>query len=121
MAWKKATRKIMKRDLPISSTHNNVLFTYSLYLYYGNDDTTRRVNVNRPVRGIGIDLLCLQPSSPLSHMPRKDQPGPITAQAQQDLVSEGLDNFELPKSLVTKIAKSNVSCGWERYVSRLTF
>ncbi|ESK93344.1 cbf nf-y family transcription [Moniliophthora roreri MCA 2997] len=41
-------------------------------------------------------------------MPRKDQPGPITAQAQQDLVSEGLDNFELPKSLVTKIAKSNL-------------
>ncbi|KAN0077980.1 Histone-fold-containing protein [Tylopilus felleus] len=40
-------------------------------------------------------------------MPRKDASGgPISAQAQQDLVSEGIENFELPKSLVTKIAKS---------------
>ncbi|KAG5719185.1 DNA polymerase epsilon subunit 3 [Termitomyces sp. T112] len=40
-------------------------------------------------------------------MPRKDAPsGPISAQAQQDLVSDGIENFELPKSLVTKIAKS---------------
>ncbi|KAG2344395.1 histone-fold-containing protein [Suillus weaverae] len=40
-------------------------------------------------------------------MPRKDAGGgPISAQAQQDLVSEGIENFELPKSLVTKIAKS---------------
>lgn len=43
-------------------------------------------------------------------MPRKDAGGgPISAQAQQDLVSEGIENFELPKSLVTKIAKSAVS------------
>ncbi|KAF9236129.1 histone-fold-containing protein [Melanogaster broomeanus] len=43
-------------------------------------------------------------------MPRKDASGgPISAQAQQDLVSEGIENFELPKSLVTKIAKSAVS------------
>ncbi|KAH7886544.1 histone-fold-containing protein [Phlebopus sp. FC_14] len=42
-------------------------------------------------------------------MPRKDAAsGPITAQAQQDLVSEGIENFELPKSLVTKIAKSAI-------------
>ncbi len=41
-------------------------------------------------------------------MPRKENPGPISAQQQQDLVSEGIDNFELPKSLVTKIAKSAV-------------
>jgi len=42
-------------------------------------------------------------------MPRKDASGgPISAQAQQDLVSEGIENFELPKSLVTKIAKSAV-------------
>lgn len=42
-------------------------------------------------------------------MPRKDAGGgPISAQAQQDLVSEGIENFELPKSLVTKIAKSAV-------------
>lgn len=34
--------------------------------------------------------------------------GPISAQAQQDLVSEGIENFELPKSLVTKIAKSAI-------------
>lgn len=42
-------------------------------------------------------------------MPRKEtNTGPISAQAQQDLVSEGIDNFELPKALVTKIAKSAV-------------
>lgn len=42
-------------------------------------------------------------------MPRKDAyGGPISAQAQQDLVSEGIENFELPKSLVMKIAKSSV-------------
>ncbi|KAJ7641655.1 histone-fold-containing protein [Roridomyces roridus] len=40
-------------------------------------------------------------------MPRKEPPpGPISAQAQQDRVSEGMENFELPKSLVTRIAKS---------------
>ncbi|KAF5387552.1 hypothetical protein D9757_006567 [Collybiopsis confluens] len=39
-------------------------------------------------------------------MPRKDNPGPLSAQQQQDLVSEGIDNFELPKSIVQKIAKS---------------
>ncbi|KAG6327175.1 hypothetical protein ID866_11914 [Astraeus odoratus] len=42
-------------------------------------------------------------------MPRKDAgSGPISAQAQQDLVSEGIENFELPKTLVTKIAKSAI-------------
>ncbi|KIK58283.1 hypothetical protein GYMLUDRAFT_45493 [Collybiopsis luxurians FD-317 M1] len=41
-------------------------------------------------------------------MPRKENPGPLSAQQQQDLVSEGIDNFELPKSLVQKIAKSAV-------------
>ncbi|TFK38558.1 histone-fold-containing protein [Crucibulum laeve] len=42
-------------------------------------------------------------------MPRKDlNAGPISAQAQQDLVSEGIENFELPKSIVTKIAKSSI-------------
>ncbi|KIM70877.1 hypothetical protein SCLCIDRAFT_6332 [Scleroderma citrinum Foug A] len=42
-------------------------------------------------------------------MPRKDAGGgPISAQAQQDLVSEGIENFELPKSLVTRIAKSAI-------------
>ncbi|KAE9391656.1 hypothetical protein BT96DRAFT_301931 [Gymnopus androsaceus JB14] len=39
-------------------------------------------------------------------MPRKEVP--LSAQQQQDLISEGLDNFELPKDLVTKIAKSAV-------------
>jgi DNA polymerase epsilon subunit 3 len=49
----------------------------------------------------------LQP--PPSKMPRKEPPpGPISAQAQQDLVSEGMENFELPKSLVTRIARSAV-------------
>ncbi|KAG9312387.1 histone-fold-containing protein [Chiua virens] len=42
-------------------------------------------------------------------MPRKDAGGgQISAQAQQDLVSEGIENFELPKTLVTKIAKSAI-------------
>ncbi|KAF9441302.1 histone-fold-containing protein, partial [Macrolepiota fuliginosa MF-IS2] len=40
-------------------------------------------------------------------MPRKESSGgALSAQAQQDLVSEGIENFELPKSVVTKIAKS---------------
>ncbi|KAF8811350.1 histone-fold-containing protein [Phlegmacium glaucopus] len=42
-------------------------------------------------------------------MPRKDAyTGPISAQAQQDLVSEGIENYELPKSVVMKIAKSSI-------------
>lgn len=42
-------------------------------------------------------------------MPRKETySGPLSAQAQQDLVSEGIENFELPKSVVMKIAKSSV-------------
>jgi hypothetical protein len=45
----------------------------------------------------------------LINMPRKESAAPISAQAQQDLLSESIENFELPKSLVTKIAKSAVS------------
>ena len=43
-------------------------------------------------------------------MPRKEPvpAAPISAQAQQDLVSEGIENFELPRSVVAKIAKSAV-------------
>jgi len=42
-------------------------------------------------------------------MPRKDNANtPATAQAQQDAVSEGIENFELPRALVTRIAKSAV-------------
>ncbi|EIN06798.1 histone-fold-containing protein [Punctularia strigosozonata HHB-11173 SS5] len=40
-------------------------------------------------------------------MPRKDA-GTVTAQSQQDMTSDGIENFELPKSLVTKIAKSAI-------------
>ncbi|KAF7297205.1 Histone-fold-containing protein [Mycena indigotica] len=39
-------------------------------------------------------------------MPRKDAGGSISAQAQQDLISDGIENYELPKSIVTRIAKS---------------
>ncbi|TFK22530.1 histone-fold-containing protein [Coprinopsis marcescibilis] len=39
-------------------------------------------------------------------MPRKQNPDPLSAQQQQELVSEGIENFELPKSVVMKIAKS---------------
>lgn len=61
-------------------------------------------NVNRM-----LDV-AVQPLPKPAHMPRKDAGGgPISAQAQQDLVSEGIENFELPKSLVTRIAKSAVS------------
>ncbi|KAH7910074.1 histone-fold-containing protein [Hygrophoropsis aurantiaca] len=42
-------------------------------------------------------------------MPRKDAgTTPISAQAQQDFVTDGIDTYELPKSLVTKIAKSAI-------------
>ncbi|KDR71662.1 hypothetical protein GALMADRAFT_143909 [Galerina marginata CBS 339.88] len=42
-------------------------------------------------------------------MPRKDTySGPISAETQQNLVSEGIENFELPKSVVMKIAKSSI-------------
>ncbi|KAK0239831.1 histone-fold-containing protein [Armillaria nabsnona] len=42
-------------------------------------------------------------------MPRKEtNTSSITAQAQQDAVSDGIENFELPKSLITKIARSAI-------------
>ena len=42
-------------------------------------------------------------------MPRKETyAGPLSAETQQNLVSEGIENFELPKSVVMKIAKSAV-------------
>jgi len=42
-------------------------------------------------------------------MPRKESTtGHITAEAQQELVSDGIENYELPKSIVTKIAKSAI-------------
>ncbi|KAF8180832.1 histone-fold-containing protein [Pholiota molesta] len=44
-----------------------------------------------------------------STMPRKETySGPLSALAQQNLVSEGIENFELPKSVVMKIAKSAI-------------
>jgi DNA polymerase epsilon subunit 3 len=39
-------------------------------------------------------------------MPRKDASASLTAATQQEQLSEGIENFELPKSIVTKIAKS---------------
>lgn len=42
-------------------------------------------------------------------MPRKESSNvPASAQAQQEAVSEGIENFELPRALVTKIAKSAI-------------
>jgi DNA polymerase epsilon subunit 3 len=42
-------------------------------------------------------------------MPRKESAtGPISAIQQQEAVSDGIENYELPKSLVTKIAKAAV-------------
>ncbi|KAJ8700917.1 hypothetical protein PTI98_003895 [Pleurotus ostreatus] len=43
-----------------------------------------------------------------SGMPRPTTLPPISAKQQQEQVSEGIEQFELPKSLVTKIAKSAV-------------
>ncbi|KAI5896539.1 uncharacterized protein SCHCODRAFT_02615138 [Schizophyllum commune H4-8] len=44
-------------------------------------------------------------------MPRAASSNTLTAQNQQELISEGIENFELPKSVVTKIAKSAVREG----------
>ncbi|KIM43990.1 hypothetical protein M413DRAFT_443053 [Hebeloma cylindrosporum] len=41
-------------------------------------------------------------------MPRKETYAPLTAQGQQDLVSEGLENLELPMGVVMKIAKASI-------------
>lgn len=43
-------------------------------------------------------------------MPRKDSipASSSTAQAQQEAISDGIENYELPKTLVTRIAKSSV-------------
>lgn len=42
-------------------------------------------------------------------MPRKDpNAGASTAKAQQEAASDGIDAYELPKSLVTKLARSAV-------------
>ncbi|KAM5545806.1 hypothetical protein V8D89_000844 [Ganoderma adspersum] len=42
-------------------------------------------------------------------MPRAKEPaaGTSTAQAQQDAVSDGIDNFELPRSLIMKLARAS--------------
>ena len=42
-------------------------------------------------------------------MPRKDTGQGTTAHGQQEAIADGIANFELPKTLVTKIAKSAVS------------
>lgn len=43
-------------------------------------------------------------------MPRKETVQPsATAQAQQEAAAEGIESYELPKTLVTRIAKSAVS------------
>lgn len=42
-------------------------------------------------------------------MPRAKEStaGATTAQAQQDAVSDGIDNFELPRSLIMKLARAS--------------
>ena len=53
-------------------------------------------------------LLSIQAES-RHKMPRKETvSGPSSAQAQQDAVSDGIDAYELPKSLVTRLARSAV-------------
>ena len=49
-------------------------------------------------------------------MPRKDSlpASASTAQAQQEAISDGIENYELPKTLVTRIAKSSVRFMSER-------
>ena len=44
-------------------------------------------------------------------MPRAKEPtGASTAQAQQDAVADGIDNFELPRSLIMKLARASQVC-----------
>ena len=68
-------------------------------------------------RSITSSHLTTEASRPTGHsgsirslpMPRKDNANtPASAQAQQDAISEGIENFELPRALVTRIAKSAV-------------
>lgn len=50
-------------------------------------------------------------------MPRKENASaPANAQAQQDLVSEGIENYELPRALVTRIAKSAVRISYIHHI-----
>ena len=79
---------------------------------------------------IGFKLPCSRAAEPgrrapccitNSHMPRRENANtPASAQAQQDAVSEGIENFELPRALVTRIAKSAVRCRFSyRYMEQL--
>ncbi len=62
------------------------------------------------VSGVRVELALNLPAMP----PRKDKdPAAVavvstSAQAQQDAASDGIENYELPKTLVTKVAKSAV-------------
>lgn len=59
------------------------------------------------VTSFGYLATCFRLRSPV--MPRKETTtAPITAESQQSAVSEGIDAFELPKSLVTKLAKAAI-------------
>ena len=54
-------------------------------------------------------------------MPRAKEPaaGMSTAQAQQDAVSDGIDNFELPRSLIMKLARASQVSNRLRRVKRV--
>lgn len=75
-----------------------------------------RVNYGR-VRARRVDTTNLSnrydhghPEVLLLHMPRKESiVNASTAQAQQDSAAQGIDTYELPKSLVTRLARAAVS------------
>jgi hypothetical protein len=72
----------------------------------------RRVQPLSPLLPCSLPVSFLTRANPThiySPMPRRENANtPASAQAQQDAVSEGIENFELPRALVTRIAKSAV-------------
>ena len=57
-------------------------------------------------------------------MPRAKEAtaGASTAQAQQDAVSDGIDSFELPRSLIMKLARaSQVSIDFDAFYAFIRF
>ena len=93
-AWWKEARDVSGRHAPGASDH-------------ARDALARLL----AVRDDHLDILLLQVSYPYPHstMPRAKEPatGASIAQAQQDAGSEGIDNFELPRSLIMKLARAS--------------
>ena len=50
----------------------------------------------------------------------KDAASSVSAQAQQEAVSEGIEAFELPRSIITRLARSAVREHFQRFFHSLT-